>query len=342
VKKPIAAGLVLVACLAVAAGCGSKKETTAAPTPQPLELVLDFFPNADHAPLYSAISHGDFRAVGLDVQPQAPAEPAEPLKLLAAGRVDAAISYEPELLLARDQGLKLVSIGALVQRPLTSIIALPSKHVSKVADLARKRVGTAGIAYQKAELQTALQSAGVKPSSVREVNVGFNLIPAMLSGRVDATLGAYWNYEAIQLRLQGRHPNVIHVENAGVPPYDELVLVRDISFHTLCMHHLLPFFGQAHVAYLPGERILGISKLARVVETFARDLQLQERMTVQIADWLEQELRPRGVGVVLSAEHTCMTIRGVLKPGARTVTSALRGSLRDDPGTRQELFSLVG
>jgi GTP cyclohydrolase I len=124
--------------------------------------------------------------------------------------------------------------------------------------------------------------------------------------------------------------------------YEELVLVRDIPFHTLCMHHLLPFFGQAHVAYLPGERIIGLSKLARVVDKFARDLQLQERMTVQIADWLEQELRPRGVGVVLSAEHTCMTIRGVLKPGARTVTSALRGSLRDDPGTCQELFSLVG
>jgi GTP cyclohydrolase I len=124
--------------------------------------------------------------------------------------------------------------------------------------------------------------------------------------------------------------------------YDELVLVRDIPFHSLCMHHLLPFHGHAHVAYLPGERILGISKLARVVEKFARDLQLQERMTVQIADWLQHELEPRGVGVVLSAEHTCMTMRGVLKPGARTVTSALRGSLRDDPGTRQELFSLVG
>ena len=111
---------------------------------------------------------------------------------------------------------------------------------------------------------------------------------------------------------------------------------------TLCMHHLLPFHGQAHVAYLPGESIIGLSKLARVVESFARDLQLQERMTVQIADWLEQELEPRGVGVVLSAEHMCMTIRGVRKPGARTVTSALRGSLRDDPRTRQELFSLVG
>ncbi len=124
--------------------------------------------------------------------------------------------------------------------------------------------------------------------------------------------------------------------------YDELVLVRDIPFETLCMHHLLPFHGEAHIAYLPGERIIGLSKLARVVEAFARDLQLQERMAVQIADWLEQKLAPRGVGVVLSAEHMCMAIRGVRKPGTRTVTSALRGLLRDDARTRQEFFSLVG
>jgi GTP cyclohydrolase I len=124
--------------------------------------------------------------------------------------------------------------------------------------------------------------------------------------------------------------------------YDELVLLRGISFQSLCMHHLLPFVGEAHVAYLPGETIIGISKLARVVEAFSRDLQLQERMTVQIADWLERELAPRGVAVVLSAEHTCMTIRGVRKPGARTITSAVRGALRDDARTRQELLSLVG
>jgi GTP cyclohydrolase I len=123
--------------------------------------------------------------------------------------------------------------------------------------------------------------------------------------------------------------------------YDELILVRDIAFQSLCMHHLLPFHGVAHVAYLPGECIIGISKLARVVEAFARDLQLQERMTVQIADWLEQELAPRGVGVVLSAEHMCMTIRGIRKPGARTVTSAVRGRLRSDARTREEFFSLV-
>jgi putative hydroxymethylpyrimidine transport system substrate-binding protein len=187
--------------------------------------MLDFFPNADHAALYSAIAHGDFRAAGLDVVPETPADPSEPLKLLAAGRVDLAISYEPELLLARDEGLKLVSIGALVQRPLTSIIALRSKHISSVAQLAGKRVGTAGISYQRAELRTALEHAGVKPSSVHEANVGFNLIPAMLSGQVDATLGGFWNYEGIQLRLAHRHPTVIPVDRAGVPTYDELVLV---------------------------------------------------------------------------------------------------------------------
>jgi putative hydroxymethylpyrimidine transport system substrate-binding protein len=219
---------VAIACLACAVAlgaCGTKQDALSAPGVKRFTVMLDFFPNADHAALYSAIAHGDFRAAGLDVQPEAPAEPAEPLKLLAAGKVDMAISYEPELLLARDEGLKLVSIGALVQRPLTSIIALPGKHVASVADLAGKRVGTAGIAYQAAELRTALQHAGVNASTVREVNVGFNLVPAMLSGQVDATLGGFWNYEAIQLRLLRKHPIVIPVDEAGVPTYDELVLV---------------------------------------------------------------------------------------------------------------------
>jgi putative hydroxymethylpyrimidine transport system substrate-binding protein len=187
--------------------------------------MLDWFPNADHAPLYAAIIQGDFRAVGLDVKPVVPPEASDPLKLLAAGRVDMAISYEPELLLARDQGLKLVSIGALVQRPLTSIIALPSAHVASVADLAGKRVGTAGIPYQAAELRTALTKAKVNPTRVQEVNVGYNLVPAMLSGKVAATLGGFWNYEAIQLQLMHKHPLVIPVNEAGVPSYDELVLV---------------------------------------------------------------------------------------------------------------------
>jgi GTP cyclohydrolase I len=123
--------------------------------------------------------------------------------------------------------------------------------------------------------------------------------------------------------------------------YDELILARAIPFHSVCMHHLLPFHGLAHVAYLPGERIVGLSKLGRVVEFFSRDLQIQERLTTQIADWLERELEPKGVGVVLEAEHLCMSLRGVQKPGAKTVTSALRGLVRDDPRTRQEFLALT-
>ena len=123
--------------------------------------------------------------------------------------------------------------------------------------------------------------------------------------------------------------------------YDGLVVSRSIPFHSLCMHHLLPFHGVAHIGYLPGERILGLSKFARVVELFARDLQVQERLTVQIADWLQQHLDPRGVGVVLEAEHMCMSLRGVQKFGARTVTSALHGLIRDDPRTRQEFLALT-
>ena len=124
--------------------------------------------------------------------------------------------------------------------------------------------------------------------------------------------------------------------------YDELVVAREIPFHSLCEHHLLPFVGVAHVGYLPGERIIGLSKLARVVDYFARSLQVQERLTTQVASWLERKLRPRGVGVVLEAEHLCMSLRGVRKAGATTVTSALHGLARDDLRTRQEFLALTG
>jgi GTP cyclohydrolase I len=123
--------------------------------------------------------------------------------------------------------------------------------------------------------------------------------------------------------------------------YDELIVARAIPFHSLCMHHLLPFHGVAHIGYLPAERIIGLSKLGRVVELFARDLQIQERLTTQIAGWLARELEPKGVGVVLEAEHLCMSLRGVQKLGAKTVTSALHGSVRDDARTRQEFLALT-
>ncbi len=124
--------------------------------------------------------------------------------------------------------------------------------------------------------------------------------------------------------------------------YDELVLARDIPFVSLCEHHLLPFQGVAHVGYMPGERILGLSKLARVVDLFSRQLQVQERLTVQVARWLEEHLHPRAVGVVVEAEHLCMSLRGARATGAHTVTSALHGLFRDDPRSRQEFFALAG
>ncbi|WP_091380066.1 GTP cyclohydrolase I FolE [Geodermatophilus sp. DSM 45219] len=124
--------------------------------------------------------------------------------------------------------------------------------------------------------------------------------------------------------------------------YDELVIARGIPLQSLCEHHLLPFSGVAHVGYLPGERILGLSKLARVLELFARDLQVQERLTQQVADWLQEHLAPRRVGVVVEAEHLCMSLRGVRATGTRTVTSALHGVLRSDVRSRAEFFALTG
>jgi GTP cyclohydrolase I len=123
--------------------------------------------------------------------------------------------------------------------------------------------------------------------------------------------------------------------------YDELVLVRDISLQSVCEHHMLPFVGVAHIGYLPGERILGLSKFARMVELHARRPQTQERLTQRIADHLQDQLAPRGVGVVIEAEHTCMSLRGARSPGARTTTSALFGRLRDDPSSRAEFLSLT-
>jgi GTP cyclohydrolase IA len=133
----------------------------------------------------------------------------------------------------------------------------------------------------------------------------------------------------------------IHLEKVFNENYDEIVLLRDIPFYSVCEHHLMPFIGTAHVAYLPSGRILGVSKLARIVDCFARRLQTQERLTTQIADCLMSNLKPMGVAVVLEAAHSCMTIRGIKKPGSIMVTSAIRGSFRKDPRSRNELMSLI-
>jgi putative hydroxymethylpyrimidine transport system substrate-binding protein len=229
-RPPLA--ILLAVALALAAlgvGCGEKEDVLEPGEPQPLTLMLDYFPNADHAGIYAAAGNGDFADAGLDVTIRQPPDPAAPIKQVAAGRVDLAISYEPEVLRARDQGLRVVAVGAVVRKPLTSIISLPKADIRTPADLAGKTVGTAGIDYQSAYLRTILVDAGVDPSTVTERNVGFSFTPALLTGRVDATLGAFWNYEGTQLRLDGRKPRIIRMEQAGVPNYDELVLVANES-----------------------------------------------------------------------------------------------------------------
>ncbi len=224
-RRPLA----LLAATALAAGlaaCGSKSDNVnGTPTPRNLSLLLDYLPNADHAGIYAAEAQGDFKRAGLNVDISTPGDAATPLKLLAGGKVDLAISYEPELLLARDQGSRLVAVAAVAQVPLTSLISLPAAKVDSVKDLVDKKVGTAGIPYQAAYLKSLAQDAAVDPDSIKEVNVGFDLVRAMVSKRVDATLGAYWNVEGVQLAADRKRPRIVRMEQAGVPTYDELVLV---------------------------------------------------------------------------------------------------------------------
>jgi len=214
----------LAVICALGAGCGEKEEGLEPGAPEPLELMLDFFPNADHAPIYAAEAGGHFEDVGLDVEIRQPPDPAAPLKQVVGGRVDLAISYEPEVLRARDDGLAVHAVGALVQAPLTSIISLPPAGIRTPEDLDGKVVGTAGIDYQSAYLSAIAKRAGAK---VEQQDVGFNLSGALLAKKVDAVLGAFWNYEGTDLRLRKRDPQIIRLEQAGVPTYDELVFVAN-------------------------------------------------------------------------------------------------------------------
>ncbi len=267
----------LALALALAA-CGAKQDVTTANPAQAeaLTVMLDWFPNADHVGLYEALANGDFAKAGLDVHIEVPSDVASPLQLLQAGKVDVALSYEPELFLARNQGALLAAIGAIVQRPLTSIVSLGSQHITSPAQLRGKTVGDAGIPYQQAFLTTILQKAGVPASSVKEVGVGDNLVPAMLTGRVNATIGAYWNYEAIQLAQDGKHPNVIHVENAGVPDYDELVLVTtedEIANHTNVLRRFVQALGRGYAA-VRADPQAGVDALQRANPSLDEKLQL--------------------------------------------------------------------
>ncbi len=222
----IAVAVALLALALALAACGEKSEGGGAEA-QPLDLTLDFYPNPDHAGIYMAEKLGYFEEAGLDVNVQTPSDPAAPLKLLAAGRSDLAISYEPEVALAHEKGLDVVAIGALVNRPLTSMIWLRKSGIKGVADLKGKTVATAGIPYQDAFLATILARAKLSTSDVKAVNVGFGLLPALLGGSAQAMLGGFLNVEGVDLRRRGKDPVVTPVDQLGVPTYDELVLVAD-------------------------------------------------------------------------------------------------------------------
>jgi len=226
-RTKLLATALMFAAASLATGCGEKSEDVTPGNPQPFDVALDFYVNADHAGLYTAIDRGYFRDAGLDVRPRVPSDPSAPIKEVAAGRVDLAISYEPEVLLARDQGLPVKAVAALVDTPLTSLIWLQGSGIENVKGLRGKTIATAGIPYQEDYLSTILERTGLSPDDVEVVNVQQGLLPAILSGRADAMLGGFLNVEGVDLRLRGKQPTVIPVDRLGIPTYDELVLVAN-------------------------------------------------------------------------------------------------------------------
>jgi putative hydroxymethylpyrimidine transport system substrate-binding protein len=222
-----AAALGLAAALALAAGCGEKEEDTRAGGTEPFELALDFYVNPDHAGIYAGLENGRFEEAGLDVTPRVPSDPAAPIKLVAAGRADLAISYEPEVMIARDQGQPVIAVAALVSTPLTSLISLPEAGIARPTDLRGKTIATAGIPYQQAFLDAILGEEGIEPNEVQTQNVGLGLLPAVVSGRADAMLGGFRNVEGVDLAERGLKPRVVPVDELGIPTYDELVLVAN-------------------------------------------------------------------------------------------------------------------
>ena len=295
-RTPVALAALLLAGLMALAGCGEKKDVARPPAVQKLDVILDYLPNADHVGLFAAERQGHFKRAGLDVELRTPSDPSAPLKLLAAGKADLAISYEPELLLARDKGLRLVSVGAIVQKPLTSIMALGSAGIRSPADLAGKRVGTSGIPYQDAYLKTILSRAGADPDSAEVINVGFNLVPAMLSRKVDATLGAFWNVEGVELARRGKAPTIIRVDRAGVPTYNELILVArqdDLGRRGGLVRRFMRATGQGYAAARSNPK-RAVEDLVKVNPDLNPTLQLAQVRTTLPVFFPDKPGRPFG------------------------------------------------
>ena len=223
IRRPL---LLVCAVLALAAGavaCGGDSDSAA--DAQKVNLVLDWFPNADHAGIYGAMGEGYFADEGLDVTPTVPSDPAASLKQVGAGKAPFAISYEPEVLLARSQGVPVVAVGAIVTHPLNAVIARTDRGISRPRELEGKTVGATGLPTDRPLLDAVVRSDGGDPAKVKLRNVGFNLAPALAAGKVDAVIGAYWNIEGVQLERQGIPVESFRLEQNGVPDYDELVVV---------------------------------------------------------------------------------------------------------------------
>ena len=221
--------LPLLALLALAAGCGSDgAATSSGAAPQNVSLQLDWYPNPDHVGLYTAIDRGFFRRAGLDVTPRQPTDVSDPIKLVAAGRADLGISYEPELFFAQQQHAPVVAVAAIVPTALNSIITT-EQGITTPAGLRGKTIGVDGSSSTTAFVDTVLRHSGVDPSDVHLEDIHFNQVPALLQHRVDAVAGVFQNIEGIQLTREGLHPVVFPYDRYGVPGYDELVVVANAS-----------------------------------------------------------------------------------------------------------------
>ncbi len=219
--RGIGAGLAALCAMMLAVGAGPGR---AAP-PAPVTFMLDWFPNPDHVPLYAAVGEGYFTQAGLRVTIQIPANPDDPLKLAAVGRVDVAVNYEPSVIMARAQGLPVRSIGLLVGQPLTTIMFLKSSGIRSPVDLVGRRVGYTVTGFEDAILDQVVHASGGDVSNLKLVNVGFDLVPALLSHKVDAVVGAYRNVERVQIEMQGQAVGMLEPEKYGVPTFYELVLI---------------------------------------------------------------------------------------------------------------------
>jgi putative hydroxymethylpyrimidine transport system substrate-binding protein len=294
---------------------------------QHVTLTLDWTPNPDHVGFYYARETGLFERAGLDVAIHAPSDPTAPLKLVAVGTTDLAVSYEPEVFLAAEKHLPVTAVAAVVPRPLNSLIAI-EPGVRTVRDLRGRSVGITGVPSDYATLDTALHSAGLARKDVKIVNVGYNLLPALLAHKVDAVLGVYRNVEGIQLAERGLHPTVIPVNRAGVPTYDELVLVAsakrlaaDAAYRSTVRRFVTAFLSGTSSARGNPQRAEQI--LASVT---ASDKKFLDRATPATLALLAG---PDGVGCLHTAEWTrfgtWMLARGLLKtqvPAARIVDTS--------------------